>query len=434
MPRLAVIADDLTGATDTGVQFRKFGLRTFVLLDLLQPSPLPQDADIIVLDTDSRAVPVATSSKRVGEACRKLRELGIDSLYKKIDSTLRGNLGVEIAAVHQELNPTITVIAPAYPQNRRVTIGGYQLLDGLPVSLTEIGHDPKTPVTEAWIPELVKVDNEHKVGLVPLKKVLAGTAAIYHEMLKLLTEGIDWIVCDAVNEENLGHIAEAALRFERILWVGSAGLAEHLPRVCGWKQDNKRTKMAGPGDPVLVVAGSVSAVTQAQIQAYLEKTSAHSIVIDSEAAVLTPANEVRRIVNEANRLLQGKQRDIVISCSGDRQVIDQAIQAGKSKGLTAREVGAGIAEVLGLTVAELAAGGVAALFLTGGETAISSCRALGASGIEILEEVLPGIPLGQLNGGPFHGLPVITKAGAFGNTHAIIKAVNVLKGYQEQSS
>ncbi|HWR42089.1 four-carbon acid sugar kinase family protein [Sporomusa sp.] len=428
MPKIAVIADDLTGANDTGVQFSKFGLRTTVLLDAIRQNLLPHHTDVVVLDTDSRAVLSSVASDRVSSICQMLQEQDVDSLYKKIDSTLRGNISAEVLSAYQEFKPVITIIAPAYPQTRRVTVGGYQLLEGLPISMTEVARDPQRPVPEAWLPKLLKAGTGREVGAVPLHIVMEGVAKIQDEISRYLSRGVDWLVFDAVCDENLRHIVEAALPYQKILWVGSAGLAEHIPGVFGWSNDDQKILPLNCTS-VLVAAGSVSTVTQKQIQHYVEQTAALNLMVNAVAAVLTPADEIKRIVAAAVPFL--KQRDLVLSCSNNRQVIQEAIEAGKSIALDASQVGAQIASVLSSVVENLVKLGVDGLFLTGGETAVNCCRALGASGIEIVREVAAGIPLGCLAGGSFAGLPVVTKAGAFGEFDAITKAVGALKGKEE---
>ncbi|MBP2625700.1 MAG: type effector Hrp-dependent outer protein [Firmicutes bacterium] len=425
MIKLAVIADDLTGANDTGVQFSKFGLQTIILLGAENKEVLVNNADILVLDTDSRAELSLVAAERVTKACKKVEELGISHLYKKIDSTLRGNICAEISAACIEFKPVVTVIAPAFPNTGRVTIGGHQLLEGKPISMTEIAHDPKTPVTESWIPNLLARE-DGKVGIIPLEKVMGGPLVIHEEIIKHLATGENWLVFDAVSEENLRHIAEAAAQFERVLWVGSAGLAEQLSPVFQWaKEPEKRSAIVSNHSLQLVVAGSVSAVTQRQIRTYIEEKSVPYIQLDSVAAILRPTQEIERVVSCAKSYLQ--EKDLVIYCSNDKDIVTQVIAAGKSISMDSTEVGIRIAMVLGQVVAELGKEGLAGLFLTGGETAVSSCRALQAIGIEILQEVIPGIPLGKIIGGQFQGLGVITKAGAFGDDHAIIEAMKVFE-------
>lgn len=425
MLKLAIIADDLTGAGDTGVQFSKFGLRTRVLLDLPNSGNV-QDTEIVVHDTDSRAEPVSTAAERVQAACRRFSQLGVGTLYKKIDSTLRGNVGVEVLAAWQEFRPTLTVVAPAYPKARRGTVGGYQLVDGLPVSLTEFSRDPKTPVKEALLPRLLSTAASRPVAHISLQHVVEGSRAIRLQMEHFLAQGQDWIVCDAVADEHLRSIAEAAAVFERVLWVGSAGLAEQLPVIYGWQQVRPAKLSAWCCNSVLVAAGSVSAVTQQQMDYYVEQTGAKLIIVNPVAAVLTPERESARLVAESAD--SWRHQSVAIACSNDRQALEAAAQAGREGGIDANGVGERIAGAISGAVIELVHQGIDGLFLTGGEIAVSCCRAMGATGIDIYTETSPGIPMGYLSGGFATGLPVVTKAGGFGSRDAILRGVNILKG------
>jgi uncharacterized protein YgbK (DUF1537 family) len=428
IPKLVVIADDLTGASDTGAQFCKCGLRTSVLFDAENAS-FPQSADVIVVNTDSRALSRVEAGRKVGEACRLFATMGVASLYKKIDSTLRGNIGAEIMAAWEEFRPVVTVIAPAYPQTGRTTVGGYQLLDGVRVSSAEMSCDLQAPVSEARIPALLAGVSADRTGSIPLRVVQEGAASIRRAMSELLTAGSDWLVCDAATDDNLRRIAEAAAPFGRILWVGSAGLAAHIGGVSGWAGQSGRTYAPFSCGSVLVVAGSVSAVTQNQIEYYVRQAPARRILLDPLAAIRTSRMESGRIVAEAGPRI--KRESIALSCPNDRQMIEDAVAAGKSIGLDVGEISGKIAEVLGEAVAALTRLGADGLFLTGGETAVACCRALQATGISLTREVVSGIPAGRLIGGPYAGLPVVTKAGAFGGPGAIVEAVGVLKAKNE---
>jgi uncharacterized protein YgbK (DUF1537 family) len=352
---------------------------------------------------------------------------GMGDLYKKVDSTLRGNVGAEIAAAAEEYQPEVTIIAPAFPKTGRNTVGGYQLLQGVPISCTEIARDPKTPVHEAYIPKLLASYGGERLGLVPLHIVDAGTAAIAADMQELRAAGKTWIVCDATSEEHLRHIAAAALPFKKVLWVGSAGLAEQLAHAKGWVKSQPEEKERFHCASVLVVAGSVSETTRQQVRQYVEVADAVNLVLDPLAAIHSPQIEGCRLSGLAAPLIN--QRNIVLSCSNERSVIETAVTCGEKAGLSAGDVALRIAAAMGIAVADLVEQGIEGLFLTGGETAISCCRTMGATGLEISQEVVPGIPLGRLMGGVAQGLPIVTKAGAFGDKHAISFAVNTLKGH-----
>ena len=425
MIRLAMIADDLTGANDTGVQFRKYGMKTVVLLK----SSCCDEADVaevVVVDTDSRAIAEEFADARVRTACRMFIDHGVKNLYKKIDSTLRGNLGAEIGAVWEEYQPVITIIAPAFPKTGRHTVGGYQLIYGVPISHTEIAHDPKTPVHESYLPQLLANYGGNRLGTVSLHTVDEGPEAIGVAMRKLVSSGKTWIICDAVCEENLRHIAEAALPFGKILWVGSAGLAEQLALAKDWVHADRAKEENWRCRSVLVAAGSMSETTRKQISRYIADTAAVNFALDPISALREPRAEGRRLSSLAAPLL--KEKNIVLSCSNEQSTIDMTTANGAKAGLTADEIGGRIALALGVAVTELVEQGADGLFLTGGESAASCCRELEATGLEICQEIVPGIPLGKLVGGPHQGLPIVTKAGAFGDPQAISWSVDTLKG------
>src|SRR5919107_6028349 len=145
---IAIVADDLTGAADTGVQFVHAGYRTAVLFRATEV--LEDGLDAVVFYTDSRAMPAGFAAERVLGAARAARKARI--VYKKLDSTLRGNVAVELAAALGGARRDRVVVAPAFPAAGRTTVGGIQRVHGVPVDETEMANDPHTPVREAHVP------------------------------------------------------------------------------------------------------------------------------------------------------------------------------------------------------------------------------------------------------------------------------------------
>ena len=109
---IAIIADDLTGAADSGVQLARSGYRTAVVF---RGAPIPpgNDLDAVAVDTNSRSLPAGFAAKRVVEAGHAVREARI--VYKKIDSPLRGPRGAELAAALAATRRRKALIAPAFP-------------------------------------------------------------------------------------------------------------------------------------------------------------------------------------------------------------------------------------------------------------------------------------------------------------------------------
>lgn len=252
---IAVVADNLTGAADTGVQLTRAGYRTAVAF---RDSPVPPEGglDAVAVDTDSRAMPTGFAARRVVEAAHAVRDAGV--VYKKIDSTLRGPISAEISAALGATGREKAVVAPAFPKTGRTTVGGIQLVHGVPVHETEARKDPRTPVHEGHIPTLleavspiVSLSVEELRDTETVRRVLAGARCV---------------VADAEDEADLEALVRAVPDPSAVLWTGSAGLALAFGRVYPGPHGEQLSPTPRLAYPVLVVVGSLSAVSRGQLR------------------------------------------------------------------------------------------------------------------------------------------------------------------------
>jgi uncharacterized protein YgbK (DUF1537 family) len=434
---IAVIADDLTGANDTGVQFAKQGLKTIVLMGLTHPPSMIEE-DVVVVDTQSRALSPDEAYRKVADAARFFRESRFQVLFKKMDSTLRGNPGREIDAIMDACGQELAIVAPAFPKNGRTTIGGHLLLEGVPLEDTEIARDTLCPVMESHIPTLLSSQTVRKVGHLGIKSISAGQEQILETMIAGIADGERVIVCDAWRDEHLRMIAAAAMRLEKpLLWVGSAGLAETLPSVLGWDAvlSTKGTpgKRPAEGQPVVILAGSVSHVTRGQVKVLKQRADIEHIEMDP-CELLRPETEVQEIRRcFAIAITAAKAgRDIVITTGYSSEIVERVRQKTHSLNLSAQKTADAIADAMGSLCRQIAMNAkLGGLVLTGGDIARSCCSRLSAAGLRVVEEVATGIPLCLLKGGDCDGLGVITKAGAFGSEEALCKALDCLKQHHQ---
>lgn len=399
MKGFGIIADDLTGAMDTGVQFSKIGLRTILHID---PASV-DDARVVVLDTESREDPPKVAYEKVRDAARRLKGRVI---YKKIDSTLRGNIGYELDAVMDELGLKNALIAPAFPANGRTTFEGQQLVDGLPLRESNFSKDPLCPTTD-HIPTLLEDQSVHSVGHIALGIVDQGAGALMEEVERREEE---LLVIDALNEVHLLSIARvAAYLGASCLTCGSAGLAQALPLGFGFEHQKGLSPSHPRAGPVLVVAGSRHQATVRQIERAVTHLGAALIEIDPRRIEAT----TEQALAEANKSLSDG-KDVIVSTAFGAYLPEQS-QA--------------IAIGLGNLAADIAKrGSLSGLVLTGGSIAFSTCRALGVATIELQEEVAPGIPAGVVLKGEREGIRIVTKAGGFGEDDASLKAIKYLRG------
>ena len=193
--KIAVIADDLTGANDTGVQFAKQGLKTIVLMGRDFPSGSSDD-DVVVMDSQGRSLTPGEAYRKVAALAAQVREGGFCTVFKKIDSTLRGNVGSEIDAIMDTCGQDLAVVVPAFPKNGRTTVGGYLLVHGAPLEATEVARDRRCPVTESHIPTLLAGQTARQVGHVGIKSVAAGLESVLGAMERMIAAGKRVIVCD----------------------------------------------------------------------------------------------------------------------------------------------------------------------------------------------------------------------------------------------
>ena len=223
----AVIADDLTGAGDAGVQFAAVGLRTRTLVGTWTEEHL-RGAEVVVIDTASRGFSAAQAYSTVHAAAVRLQEPGLQVVYKKIDSTLRGAVGVEIDAVLDACDLALAVVCPAYPANGRTLSQGVLLVRGVPVGETAAAADPHAPVRESHVPTLLARQTRRSVHWLGRP----GAAGLATELAALCTLGGQdgcIAVCDAEDDADLAAIVLAAHALDRpALLVGSAGMARPL--------------------------------------------------------------------------------------------------------------------------------------------------------------------------------------------------------------
>ena len=399
MRKFAIIADDLTGAMDTGGQFARDGFHT--LVHFLQAPPAV--GEVAVVDTESRELSPEEAYGRVRKAAEALRGVPV---YKKVDSTLRGPLGQELDALMDALGLEKAVVCPAFPAAGRTVLEGRLRVHGVPLLQTEFARDPLCPPTD-HIGSLLARQSRRPVGEVPLQEVRRGADALA-ESLAARSEAL--LVVDALEPEDLAVLARAVGRMgEGVVACGSAGLAQALPGGLGLRPAGRppRTRKA-QGRPVLVVAGSQREVTRRQIRA-AEGRGAALVHL----APLPTEDEARRALVQATEHLQAG-RDVILTTAFQPPLPGQERAVAQHLGRLAAAV-----------ASQHAPGG---WVLTGGAVAFAVCQALGIGSLEIGGEVAPGIPFGWVADGPWEGTPLVTKAGGFGGEDALAAAIAFLHG------
>lgn len=424
---IGIIADDLTGANDSGVQLTEKGINTSVLFDI------PQDQDNldsgIVIDTNSRALSKEEAAFMTKQAGRFLKQAGYKTIYKKMDSTLRGHIGTELHALHEVFKPEFVFIAPAFPSLGRTTKDGIHYVNGEKIAETEISKDPKHPVTESSIPKILEKEIGQPVGLLKKTDVEANLSVFREKVNNLKQNDINYIVCDAETQEDLQKAAQKMVAVsDKVIWAGSAGLAEVLPEVLGISQKTDERSFS-ISKCTMTVCGSLSHVTQNQVKYVMRQPKVTAVELDT--LQIFADDWKTRSQGYIRDILEGleKGNDIVLYVPSNQEVRENAKQAGGKLNLTGNQIGERISGAIGEIVATVVETNkdLAGLVLTGGDTAKDTSRHLGGIGFRLIKQVEAGIPLGTLIGADREYI-VVTKAGAFGKEESIYNAMQELKG------
>jgi uncharacterized protein YgbK (DUF1537 family) len=421
-PELGILADDLTGATDTGLQFAKSGRRTCVSLAW----PASAAGDVVVVDLDSRGRAGGEARERAASATRWILSTGARRLYQKIDSTGRGNLGAEIEGTLDEYAVVGALVCPAFPALRRTVRDGQILVDGFPLDQTEFAADPLWPATTSSIEKIIRRQSDAPIGVVGLTDVRRGPALLRASLREMYRRGARIVIADAETPADLRGLTQALRQLDvRVLPVGSAGMAEWL---ADWFERPARElrPLYLTSGPRLVVAGTMHRMGRRQLGRLVD-VGAALVALDLERTLDDPRGAGDAVVGEVVRHLW-TAGCVVVSLVDPRGGVPDLQSAMDSRQLTPALVTERLVEGL----ARAAAGAMdavapAALVLTGGDTARAVCAAIGAQALEISREAAPGVPISLFQGGRWDGLPVVTKAGGFGDPDTLVRVIQVLE-------
>ncbi|MGN6667414.1 MAG: four-carbon acid sugar kinase family protein [Trinickia sp.] len=410
MKSLLIVADDLSGAADCAIAFAQAGLKTVVSLDVHASDA---DATVIAADTDTRRLTLAEAATRTTNAWQTLSAPG-RRLYKKIDSTLRGNWAAEVAALTRFAGPAI--VAPAFPATGRTVRDGRVMVRGVPLE-----------ETETWKLENAGCDAQlrvmlERVGLRVAHVSVDALRAAPRDVAAMIVsaavsaDGIDAIVVDAETSDDLAALARVTASIDAaFFWVGSGGLARELaalPDLFGANAPSKAARAFDPTQgPVLTLVGSLSAISERQCATLCTEAGVCEMIVP-------PA-----VLREGARHPEWRQWDERIAANVHGRH-DTIVRIGRDDAFDPAE-GALLSNALATLVGPYfdQLGG---LIATGGETARAALAAANVGSLELVCEIEAGVALGRPSGG--RGPAIVTKAGAFGSAHALLGAYLHLRG------
>lgn len=399
--RVGVIADDLTGACDSGIEFLPCVPSVLVQVSPDSPEPAAGTCDIVVHNTQSRRLSPQDAYARVFGVASRVISSGAGLILKKVDSALRGNFGRETAAVMDAANDSVAFILPAIPDAGRQTIGGVQHINGVPIAETFYARDPEYPVCESSVLRLAEAGSGRRAGLIPLEDVRAGRTA--ETAAKLQQAGCQLIVVDAETDDDLYRAVAGLVGQPRYsLFVGCQGLAKALAAHFGGSK-GRHADVEPLAGPMLCVCGTLHPQSRRQLHVAAESGAVARLELNADD--MAGERRTERSLNNvvqclARNLREGEHVAVCLSCQAERF----------SAELCERAIGF-LAEVSRRT---LESARVSALFLTGGETAYSVCRAIGVETLKLHVRIAPLVVASRVVGGPCEGMLIITKGGSIG--------------------
>ncbi len=399
-----IIADDLTGATDTGIQFEKRGIPTTVLVGPPEWPMHHHEADTALsVNASTRELGPREAGQHTQRVCQQLGIQDSDLVFKKVDSLMRGNPPEELEAVMRASGRRIALVAPSFPaMGRTVEDGMLKLPDGTQKDLLTL-FTCRSGVSIRHVP------------LSALRAMGKGLAAS-------LSQEPGPVIClfDAVTEQDLSLVAEIGHALEAApVYCGSAALAAAIPISPSAQPKSPRPK----AQRILVITGSRKQETARQVQQLEEIHGLHTVRIDPDRLLEGPdTGEIHKAAEALTVLLRSESGAILtfdsLFCSQTGFGDDR---------LTVRQFGRQLADKLGQVLELLDPALYNGLILVGGDTAVAVCHSLQATRIRLLEEVQCGTPAGLMDDGPSMGLPIVTKSGAFGDENTLMRAWNYLR-------
>ena len=422
MQKYIVIADDLTGSNATCSLFKKIGLRAASILKL--QGDINYDVDVISYSTASRGLDKEEAYKKVSEAIKILKNKDVLVYNKRIDSTLRGNIGTEINAMLNNLeDDRIAVVIPSYPDSGRIVVNKTMLVNGVLLENSDAGKDPKTPIKTSCVESLIQKGIKYSSTYFTLSDIEQPI----EEIVKKIQEAIKKsrvLIFDAVNNEDIIKISKAIIHSDiDIVTVDPGPFTLYYSKELQKKNHLEKK--------ILMVIGSVTATTKKQIEYILQEEDIFLVKMKVEDFFEkeTCLKEIERVISYIKKGIASYDLFLVTTSPiGDEKKADLQ-KLAENLNTTVEEISKIIANTLTETVVKILkeTEKFEGVYSSGGDITIALLEKLKAIGVEIREEVIPLAAYGRLIGGDFPNLKLVSKGGMVGDEKTIKLCLHKIK-------
>ena len=422
MQKYIVIADDLTGSNATCSLFKKIGLRAASILKL--QGDINYDVDVISYSTASRGLDKEEAYKKVSEAIKILKSKDVLVYNKRIDSTLRGNIGTEINAMLDNLeDDRIAVVIPSYPDSGRIVVNKTMLVNGVLLENSDAGKDPKTPIKTSCVESLIQKGIKYSSTYFTLSDIEQPI----EEIVKKIQEAIKKsrvLIFDAVNNEDIIKISKAIIHSDiNIITVDPGPFTLYYSKELQKKNHLEKK--------ILMVIGSVTATTKKQIEYILQEEDIFLVKMKVEDFFEkeTCLKEIERVISFIKKGIASYDLFLVTTSPiGDEKKADLQ-KLAENLNTTVEEISKIIANTLTETIVKILkeTQKFEGIYSSGGDITIALLEKLKAIGVEIREEVIPLAAYGRLIGGDFPNLKLVSKGGMVGDEKTIKLCLHKIK-------
>lgn len=409
IPLYGWYGDDFTGSTDTLATLAERGFRA--QLFLRQPNEAQIAAagslDAIGIAGASRAMTPEAIAIELTEIGRFFAGQGVGLMHYKCCSTFDsaphiGSIGVAVAALKPFFPNPLVPILGGQPNLGRFCLFGNLFAAGGDGAVHRIDRHPTmsrhpvTPMAEADLRRHLAAQGVDDIGLVDYRAYAGGSIA-----QAALPSEKPAILFDVASEADLaaiGGLLATSLGNAPMLAVGASSIARafaagHGKAVASVPTTDEKRRKTGP---VLVLVGSLSPVTRAQVEAargyaMLPVDAGRLLAYQSYAAELHSA--------ALSRLAQG---DVML-------VTEKPVGTPAAAGAVAEATGALLAAI----IAEVQ---LSRLVVAGGDTSTMAIRALPLWGLSYRGPCVPGAPLCRAHSDDesLDGLDIVLKGGQMG--------------------
>ena len=422
MQKYIVIADDLTGSNATCSLFKKIGLRAASILKL--QGDTNYDVDVISYSTASRGLDKEEAYKKVSEAIKILKNKDVLVYNKRIDSTLRGNIGTEINAMLDNLEDNrIAVVVPAYPDSGRIVVNKTMLVNGVLLENSDAGKDPKTPIKTSCVESLVQKDIKYSSTYFTLSDI----AQPIEEIAKKIQEAIKKsrvLIFDAVNNEDIIKISKVIIQSDiNIITVDPGPFTLYYSKELQKKNHLEKK--------ILMVIGSVTTTTKKQIEYILQEEDIFLVKMRVEDFFEEEScsKEIERVISFIKKGIESYDLFLVTTSPiGDEKKADLQ-KLAENLNTTVEKISKIIANTLTKTAVKILKEiqKFEGIYSSGGDITIALLEKLKAIGVEIREEVIPLAAYGRIIGGDFPNLKLVSKGGMVGDEKTIKLCLHKIK-------